>query len=231
MKHGSPPIEPGGAHQTRVVTLTRRKVLSDKAFEVELTRPPSFDFIPGQNIRFLYGALERYYSIISGPQEQKIALLIRHVADGAFTSILSSSAIGARFSITGPHGYFIFRPSPRPPVFVATGTGAAPFAAMCRAGISGFTLLHGVSLPEDLYYASLFRRSASRYVPCISQPTPENHLPAGAFQGTVTEYLRRELPRIKSDFYLCGRTEMVQEATLLIDDYFSDSRVYSEVFF
>lgn len=225
------PDKSGAAEHIQVAELIGRTVLSEKAFKLELTRPASFDFIPGQSIRFVYGDIQRYYSIISTPDEPKIELLVRHVADGAFTSVLSTTGIGARFDFTGPHGYFTFKPSSRPPVFIATGTGVAPFVSMCRSGVSGFTLLHGVSLPEDLYYESLFRRSECHYIPCISKSIYKGSMPRGAFSGTVTEYLRSELPRIRSDFYLCGRTEMVQEATLLIDECFPDSFVYSEVLF
>ena len=46
---------------------------------------------------------------------------------------------------TGPHGYFTFRDFRLKPVFVATGTGIAPFVSMVRAGAKGFIVLHGVS--------------------------------------------------------------------------------------
>lgn len=219
------------ADSVKVGKLVRRNILSDKAFELELARPESFHFIPGQNILIKHGTLERFYAVISAPDEPKIELLIRHVEDGAFTSILFLAEIGTQFHFTGPHGYFTFKPSARPPVFMATGTGVAPFVSMCRSGLSDFTLLHGVKQPEDLYYELLFRRAGCRYIPCISEPVPKSRMPSDAFEGTVTGFLSLKLPRIQSDFYLCGRKEMIQEATLLIDEYFAESRVYYEVFF
>jgi ferredoxin-NADP reductase len=111
---------------------------------------------------------------------------------------------------------------------MATGTGIAPFCSMARAGISDFTLLHGVGKPEDLYYAKLFKQSAHKYVPCL---TEAKKLPSNDFQGKVTDYLERNLPSGAYDFYLCGRREMIRDATLLIDERFPDSLVYTEMFF
>jgi NAD(P)H-flavin reductase len=102
---------------------------------------------------------------------------------------------------------------------------------MARAGVSGFLLLHGVREPEDLYYEDLFRTAASEVVPCL---TGQGEGPArrlDAFSGRVTAYLEANLPRRAYDFYLCGREEMIRDVTLLVDEAFTGSRVYSEIFF
>ncbi len=211
--------------------LVRRRWLSKKAFEIELVRPPDFEFIPGQNIRSVYGDMERYYSIISAPHEPNIELCIRFIPEGAFSSILASAEPGFEFQFTGPHGYFTFKPSKRIPVFVATGTGIAPFVSMVRSGISNFMLLHGVSHIEDLYYESFFRKSASGFIPCISDSKPEYSDLPDIFHGRVTDFIRNKLPRNSYDFYLCGRGEMVRDVTLLVDELFPESLVYHEVFF
>jgi ferredoxin-NADP reductase len=213
------------------VTLVNRTFLSEKAFEIELTRPARLNFIPGHNIRFIYGDLQRHYTIISAPDEPKITLLVRHVPDGVFSSKLATAEIGTQFQIAGPEGYFTFSPSGRQPVFVATGTGIAPFVCMSRSGIKGFILLHGVSHIQDLYYKSVFHRNTCKYTPCISLASPADQLPANSFQGKVTAYLKKELPPCEYDFYLCGRREMVTDVTLLVDDTFPGSFVYHEVFF
>ncbi|MEJ2731707.1 MAG: hypothetical protein P8185_24885 [Deltaproteobacteria bacterium] len=150
------------------------------------------------------------------------------MAGGELSALLSVADIGKTLSVNGPHGYFTYNPSPRPAVFVATGTGIAPFCSMARSGISGFTLLHGVGLPEDLYYACHFRPVARKYIPCL---TDAKKLPANAFRGRVTEYLERNLIPGAYDFYLCGRSEMIRDVTLLIDERFPQSLVYSELFY
>ena len=104
----------------------------------------------------------------------------------------------------------------------------AAWAHVARSGISGFTILHGVRLPDDLYYASLFQQSAENYIPCLSEA---KKLPADSFQGNVTQYLEQHLESKAYDFYLCGGREMVRDVTLLIDERFLGSLVYTELFY
>ena len=99
---------------------------------------------------------------------------------------------------------------------------------MARSGITGFTLLHGVSLTDDLYYKSLFQQTAKKYIPCL---TETRKLPINAFAGNVADYLQRHLEPKVYDFYLCGRAEMIRDVTLLIDERFPESFVYSELFY
>lgn len=211
--------------------LVNRKWLSKKTFEVELVRPFDFEFIPGQTIRFVHGDFERYYSIISAPHEPSIELCIRFLHDGIFSPVLANAEPGTEFQFTGPHGYFIFKSAKRPAVFVATGTGIAPFVSMARSGIKDFMLLHGVSRSEDLYYESIFRKTASWFIPCISNSSITTSGIPNTYYGRVTDFIRNELPRIEYDFYLCGRGEMVRDVTLLADELFPGSFVYNEVFF
>jgi ferredoxin-NADP reductase len=218
--------------ETRVKTYTtalvRRRWLSKKTFEITLSRPPGFEFKPGQRISVGIDQHERDYSIVSAPGESELTLCIRNVSGGKLSNFLSTADIGASLSISGPFGYFTYKSSTCPAVFVATGTGIAPFSSMTRSGISGYILLHGVSSTADLYYASLFRQSADNYIPCL---TGDKKLPAGSFQGTVTQYIAQQLETKTYDFYLCGRREMIRDVTLLIDERFPDSLVYTELFF
>jgi NAD(P)H-flavin reductase len=230
-------ISPGGnelaAQQTNGATiytteLLARRWISDKTFEIKLARPPAFQFEPGQRIRLIHENIERDYSLVSVSDNETLSLCIRYVESGEFSPILATAQIGSQFYFSGPHGYFSFQPSRRPAIFVSTGTGIAPFCAMARSGITGFTLLHGVKSPDERYYASEFRASAKLYVACLSGVAKP---PAGGFQNRVTGYLQRHLPSGSYDFYLCGRGEMIRDVTLLIDDRFQGSLVYTEIFY
>jgi ferredoxin-NADP reductase len=141
--------------ETRATTYTaallKRRWLSKKTFEITLSLPPAFEFKPGQRISLSIDQHERDYSIVSAPGESELTLCIRNVSGGKLSNLLSAADIGASFSVKGPVGYFTYKSSACPAVFVATGTGIAPFSSMARSGISGYTLLHGASLPEDLY--------------------------------------------------------------------------------
>jgi len=208
--------------------LIDRRWLSKKTFEVKFSKPSSYIIQAGQRVRIYHQAMARDYTPISAPADPDIAFCIRKIDSGKFTPVLSTVDIGTRFDISKPDGYFTFKPSGRAPVFVATGTGIAPFCSMVRSGVTGFTLLHGVDNPRDLYYQAELEAAANRYIPCISR---ENQ-PAGAsFNGRVTDYLRQHLPPAPYDFYLCGRREMIREVTWLVDERFSGSLVYSEQFY
>ncbi len=213
---------------TYTAVLLRRRWLSDKSFEITLSLPQRFEFQPGQRICLRLGEHDRDYSIVSAPGESELVLCIRKVAGGTVSAQLSVIDIGSILLISGPYGYFTYKPSPRPTVFIATGTGIAPFCSMARSGISGFTLLHGASTADDLYYMSLFKEAARKYVPCLTQ-APK--LPANAFGGNVVEYLQRDLEPNAYDFYLCGRREMIRDVTLRIDERFPQSLVYTELFY
>jgi len=225
----SGPDEPGGPMHS--CELLHRRWLSKKAFEIELSRPSGFEFSAGQSIRMTYQGHERHYSLISAVDDQTLAICVRYIPGGTFTPVLAESEPGARFRFTGPHGYFVFRPSPRPAVFAATGTGIAPFVAMARSGVRGFTLLHGVRTGDELYYKEVLNRVAAAYLPCLSGETGSASPAIKAFAGKVTGYVKNHLARRPCDFYLCGRQEMVREVTLLADEHFPGSYVYTEVFF
>ncbi len=214
--------------QKYTASLLRRKWLSKKTFEIVISLPLGFTFKPGQRIRLNLDRNERDYSIVSAPQESELSLCIRMVTGGTLSPLLSAADIGTAISLEGPHGYFTYKHATRPAVFVATGTGIAPFCSMARSGISGFTVLHGARSPNDLYYASRLRQSAAKYIPCLSDT---KELPADAFPGKVTDYLEQHLNPGAYDFYLCGRKEMIRDATLLIDDLFPQSLIYTELFY
>jgi len=209
--------------------LVSKNFVTASTLELKLERPGDFAFSPGQRIRLLHERGARDYSPISSPRDPDLELLVRIVEDGILSPVLAEAEIGTSFRFTGPHGYFVWLPSSRPAVFVATGTGVAPFISMARSGVRRFTLLHGVRSLQELYGRSLLREAASTYVPCLSVSAPG--MEAGVFEGRVTRYLRSRLEPQVYDFYLSGRGDMIREATLIADERFPGSSVYAEPFY
>jgi benzoate/toluate 1,2-dioxygenase reductase component len=207
--------------------LLNRRWLSPAAFEVKFTKPASFSFAPGQRIQFIHEEIDREYSLVSTPLDDTISLCIRLVKGGKFSSALATAKKGDVFTFRGPLGYFKFVPSPRQAVFVATGTGIAPFVSMSRSGVKGFTLLHGVPDAGNLYYRELFESIQCEYIPCLSKALEGENV----FSGRVTDYINRMMPRIPYDFYLCGRGDMVRDVTLIVDELFTGSLLYTETFY
>jgi ferredoxin-NADP reductase len=218
-----------GGFQT--IELLKRRWLSENAFEIELTRPASFEYKAGHNIVFLYESIKRYYSLISTPDDPTLSLCIHYVRGGHFSPIIASAEIGSHFNITGPHGYFTFQPSVRQPVFVATGTGIAPFVSMARSGVTNFVLLHEANSSKELYYHSYFREITSNYFACLTEATKSEVSLLYAYQGEILACLQKNLSPKSYDFYLCGHRKMIRDVTLLVDEVYPGSCVYREVFF
>ncbi len=218
-------MSPGTAVLHRV-RLLGRSLTADRSLEIALSRPDGFSFTPGQSIRIVEGALERDYSIASGPADDRLVIHVRIVENGVLTPILASAKVGRTFLIDGPRGYFTLQPSDLPVVLVATGTGAAPFLSMVRAGLAGFTMAYGVRRAEELIHPDELGRAAALFVPCISRG------PAGdGFAGRVTDWARTRLAPGARDFYLCGRGDMIGEMETIVDERFPGSLVHTEIFY
>ena len=216
----------GNRHTSRIL---HRRWLTKDTFTLTLERPPAFHFQAGQRIRLLTAGKNRDYSLIPGDSHDQLILLIRSLANGVVSPHLSRCPLGTALDFTGPSGHFIDRPSSRPAIWIATGTGIAPFVAMCRTGIQGFVLLHGVRHDDELYFRDLMEPAALSYVPCLSGGP--SSLPSHGFPGRVTDYLRNQFPQGEYDFYLAGRREMIAEIMDIVDHRFPSSRLYSEIFF
>jgi len=216
----------GGRHTCRII---QRRWLTKDVFILTLERPTDFRFTAGQRVRLHLSGTARDYSVIPGDHPDALELLIRAVTGGSISRRLSDCPLEMPLAIDGPSGHFIFRPSPRQAVFVATGTGIAPFAAMARSGVTGFILLHGVREPGELYYSDFLAPAAGQFVPCLTNPPADP--PTNAFPERVTRFLQTRLAPGDYDFYLAGRREMIADAMAVVDDRFPSSRVYTEIFF
>jgi len=215
----------------KTVEVLQRRWLSKKAFEIELSRPPAFEFKAGQTILLIHASLKRHYSLLSTPSDPNLTLCVHHLPEGQLSSVLANAEIGFQLKLTGPHGYFTFKPSSRMPVFIATGTGIAPFVSFARSGVTDFTLLHQAISADELYYQSYFHKTTLKYFACLSETPIAESLHPNLFGGRIAECIRKNLQPGSYDFYLCGERETIREVTLLVDEMYPQSRVYTEVFY
>lgn len=212
------------------VTVTGRRWLGEHAFEIRFSRPKGFSFQPGQQVTFFHDTLNRDYTLLGPTPGDELAICVRHIPQGRFSTLLAAARSGDVFTISAPFGFFTYQRSWRPAVFVATGTGIAPFVAFARSGVRNFDLLHGVRLADELYYAGELSLAAGRYIPCLSHVFTPGPYPL-AFHGHVGDYLAARHPREIYDFYLCGRSEMIRDVMRIIDENYDGSRVFIETFF
>jgi ferredoxin--NADP+ reductase len=112
------------------------------------------DFQPGQTVKV---GLEpdlppRIYSIYSGNREDELRILYNIKEDGALTPQLTRLQPGDPIQVSEPGGSFIGTHDPA--MWIATGTGIAPFYSMLRSGMAeNKILLHGVRRANHFYFA------------------------------------------------------------------------------
>ncbi len=179
-------------------------------------------FVPGQFLS-LTAEIEgeeitRAYSIASPPGGHTFALCANEVHDGRFSPWLFSLAPGDEIDFKGPYGAFILRRPVSDSLFVATGTGIAPFRSMIHSRLREhpdrqFTLIFGVRHEHGLLYHDEFLAAAHEfpnfaYHPTLTRPTDSWHGRQGRVQQHLFEFLgdRRDV-----DVYICGLREMVDD--------------------
>ena len=115
--------------------LVANERLSDTAlaFSIKVDDPSSLGFLPGQYVNIQVPGTDqaRSFSFSSGPGADEVAFLVRNTTHGVLTTYLRDRAkSGDKISFNGPLGSFYLRKIERPVLFLAGGTGLAPFLSM-----------------------------------------------------------------------------------------------------
>jgi ferredoxin-NADP reductase len=213
--------------QTLSAHLVRPVPLSEftKHLEFEVNGLPRFGFVSGQWLSLRASTpdgeeITRAYSIASPPSDNgRFAFCLNRVQDGFMSNYLCDLNEGAEITFQGPFGSFILRPPLKDTVFIATGTGIAPFRSMLHWLLADqerhrgqqFWLLFGVRYEQDIYYRAEFERLASEhsnvhFLPTLSRGGPEWN----GLRGYVQEHLPGIVgARTDVHAYICGLDKMV----------------------
>ncbi len=200
-----------------------------KHFVFEASDVERLEFMPGQ-FASLTQTIEgkeitRAYSFASAPgQGNRFELCLNLVPDGRFSAQLFGMKPGEVISMRPPLGTFTLKKPARDSVFVATGTGIAPFRSMLQAHLndssSAFTLLFGSRYEAGLVYLEEFEEMARRYphfrfLPVLTRPEEDWTGRRGRVQAHIREAVgeRRDL-----DIYLCGMQDMVNEVRSMLKE-------------
>ena len=187
-----------------------------------------FPFEPGQYATLgLMGPdklIQRPMSISSSADDlSEYEFFIRLVDQGGLTPLLWRRRVGDAINIKGPKGKFLLRDDDRTCLFVASGTGLAPFMSMidtlrARGETREIILLHGVSHDHDLAWRSELSGLANgsgfplRYVGTVSRPdsSPEWAGRIGRVETILADELDAHgLTPTNTTIYLCGNPDMV----------------------
>ena len=195
-------------------------------FEFEVSGVKDFSFTPGQFISVLdreHGKeVTRAYSIASPRGGNRFELCLNRVVDGIVSPWLFDLKPGAEVEMHEPLGYFTLRHPGHRAVFVATGTGVAPFRSMLLDYLPhthlDVTLLFGVRYEQGLLYQEEFERLANeyqrfRFLPTVTRPMAGWHGRTGRVQQHLDEALALRMPDdlLTTDVYICGLKEMVDD--------------------
>lgn len=189
--------------------------------------------------------VQRPYSTATGAGiHRELEFLIRRVPGGTFTPLLWDLDIGDRLVIGRPKGLFTRIPGDRRThLFIATGTGLAPFVAMIETLLLEpappvVLLVHGVAHVAELAYRERFERWAAdglvRYVPSISRPSDPSNSGWTGRSGRIDAILddvwaAHDLAPHATVAYLCGNPEMIASGTrILASRRLPDDAVRSE---
>jgi len=196
---------------------------------VEATESP-FPFEPGQYATLgLMGPqgklVQRPMSISSSADDlSEYEFFIRLVEGGEFTPLLWELTVGDLINIKGPKGRFLLQDDGHTCLFVASGTGLAPFMSMLdtlqgRDQARDIVLLHGVSYDHDLAWRDELEGLAVdgafplRYAGTVSRP---QHCPSWeGLTGRVEAIVPNQLDRLgltsdNTTIYLCGNPDMIE---------------------
>ena len=188
-----------------------------------------FDFQPGQYATLgLMGPagklVQRPMSISSSADDlSEYEFFIRLVEGGALTPLLWERNLGDPINIKGPKGKFLLQEDSRRALFVASGTGLAPFMSMIetlrgRGQTRDIVLLHGVSHDYDLAWREQLTELQEsggfplRYVGTVSRPQrcPEWTGCTGRVEAIVDGQLDEHgLTPEDTTIYLCGNPDMI----------------------
>lgn len=222
--------------KTRVKEIRRH---DDAAYELLLESDGSTSFLPGQyvNIKVPGSTEDRSYSFSSAPGNQ-MSFLIKHVPNGLMSSWLQSKAAdGDELELTGPMGTFYLRAVNGPVLFLAGGTGLAPFLSMleilstqnCEHPIH---LLYAVTRDQDLVLLEALEAYKQKLANFSFDTIVADEASSHPRKGYVTHHLAEEMLHDgKADVYLCGPPPMVDA----VNDYleannFKPANLYYERF-
>ena len=241
----------GVSFQPYMTKLAWRNELNERftVFHFELMEPNTLHFQAGQYmlVQVPTTGHQRSYSIASPPNlEHALELMVDLAPQGPGTKFLSQLKPGDEVKMTGPLGSFVvpdrgtaIGQSEKELLFIATGSGIAPFKAILEDLLitkhddRPMTLLWGLRHETDQFWYDDFGILAEEhqyfsFQPVLSQPQGEWPF----HKGYVTDVLAIQPEFTERGYYLCGSNAMVQDVRQLLQEKeVAAEHIHTESFF
>lgn len=220
-----------------------------KELRIRLLEPKAISFLPGQYVQLEtppYGkgmqATMRAYSISSTPQEKEhIELIIRLVPGGICTTwVFTVLKEGDEVAFTGPFGSFHLSRGETEMIWVAGGSGMAPFWGILRhmkqkSIRRKCTYFFGSLDRRDLVFFDELRQLEKEldwfeFVPALSSPDADGRWQGE--RGLITQVLDRRIRQgTAAEAYLCGSGGMIDAAIRVLNAKgMEDERIFYDKF-
>lgn len=217
----------------------RVESITDLTYDIKevcfrLDQPADMPFKTGQYIQLetqpypgQREVVSRAYSISNQSNDNTtIETIIRLVPKGICTTwIFKHLQIGQDVIFNGPHGEFTLSDTQKEMVWIAGGSGMAPFWSMIRHMKANniarkTTYFFGAVQKRDLFLTDQLRQLESEldwftYVPALSSPADSDNWDGQT--GLITEVVGRCVPnQAQVEVYLCGSPGMIDAAIKVI---------------
>ena len=193
----------------------------------ELIDPETIPFVPGAYVQLQTPVYEgspasvyRAYSLAGDPRDQRhLELIIRRVPKGICTTwVFDLLKVGDMVTFNGPHGEFRLMDTPAEMIFIAGGSGMAPFRSILMEmrhtrNPRRTRYFFGAVTRRDLFYLEEmqeFERELPdfRFIPALSKPAPDDAWTGEL--GLITDVVgRHAADGADQEAYLCGSPGMI----------------------
>lgn len=193
------------------------EMIASETMRLEVKAAQSLAFEPGQYVRITPAGADfhRSYSMANVPGTDLLQFFIRLVPGGSFSDWLAAAKVGDKVELSTPHGTFFLRQEDRPRLFVAGGTGVAPFLSMLRAMAAQppsqrTTFLIGARTPGHLFALEELKALGDQIQGVDVQLAVEQNAQDGCHAGYATDLIPSLGLDPSTRVYLCGPPPMVE---------------------
>jgi benzoate/toluate 1,2-dioxygenase reductase component len=209
-------------------TVKEVRQLSPSTVGLTVTLDPGakLSFLPGQYMKVAIPGTNqnRSYSFSSMAKGGEVDFLIRNIPGGMMSTYLTAKAqLGDTVTMSGPVGSFYLREIKRPLLFLAGGTGLAPFLAMVediqRTGTAQpIHMIYGVNTDADLVEMAKIEAFAAANPAFTYSTVVVDAASSHPRKGYVTHHMPDNLLHGGNvDIYLCGPPPMVDAVRTYLD--------------